>query len=554
MKYQCSVCKHEGLKLWRPWNNGDVVLKCASCLNSRIFADEFGRVWDNYGWNDQITSELGVSWGPACPCDEPELGGGFWGYTSVPESAVKRWKALPTYLTKIGLEEYKEMRANSYDRLAMRHRLTDEAAIYAARICLANTPRPASPPAHTVEGCVAWAEELANRLEAGHGDGPEELGYFKDLSSNLLKENARLLGSWGGSNKEIERQKSIIRSQKDRIDELHVETVSAAKHVRDFAALLDEKDAKAKQWGEPLDMTASRVTKAIQALQNEVANSRETAKEWYNQYNRLIDVINYEWKPQLGNALTDIAAWKSSYKTMTVDCDTWKRNHEDLSRVLQAQVSDNGLKYRQEIELLNQMIKSKDNTIKSLMVSGAALIQYLRNFVAILDGDGGHTQTGEDPGETAKRAEKALYALLASRDKAENEKQIAVDAYYVADQKRKEAENRLKSVCDGRDSLSNQLDKVVRGLSAARDLIASGGVQKCACRWNYISGSIGQAVPSLKPCAGHGVYGDWRASEARKEVFTKIRSAFGYDFPKHVSYEAGNFVNNLIKRIESEYK
>lgn len=463
MKYQCSACSHEGLKLWRCYDNGHgLVLRCAACLDPNVHVDESGRYWnETCGWTDQLGT-----WFPACPSEKDW----FWGYTSVPEGAMKVWKALPTYLTKIGLEEYKAIRANSYDRLAMRHRLTDEAAIYSARICIANTPRPASPPTDTSEACVMWAEELANRLENGHGEAFESGRSFGKSDMNQVVD-------------------------------------SAVKYVRDLAALLDEKDAKAKQWGEPLDMTASRATKAIQALLSEKAEHQvavdiavaASSKSWNERWKL--------WNDQQRQELNEsISEWNAKVN----DLKSQYANLREENKYLR------GWKVR--AEEAEKKIKDTLNWEESYKV----IADHIRNLAAILDGDGGHMQAWETPVQTAKRAEKALYALLASRDKAEDEKQIAIDAYYGATEKAK----------------------------------AGSGTPSCGCVWGGMipNGPILDTVKNLKPCAGHGVYGDWRASEARKEIFAKIRQAHYKPGQDTCVDKFDRYLHDVVDKVEAEYK
>jgi hypothetical protein len=91
--YRCGKCKTDGLKLWRGVHgcndkdgNG---LMCAACLDPKARVDDDGKAdCDDFGMrSDQI-----AGWLPAVPTDDT-----FWGYSSVPTSDVKWWKALPTY-------------------------------------------------------------------------------------------------------------------------------------------------------------------------------------------------------------------------------------------------------------------------------------------------------------------------------------------------------------------------------------------------------------------------------------------------------------------------
>src|ERR1035437_3758770 len=97
-------------------------------------------------------------------------------------------------------------------------------------------------------------------------------------------------------------------------------------------------------------------------------------------------------------------------KSLNESRDYWKVLADELKAELVA--AQNVVKHQGE------SLQSIDEITDKLLAENTG---YLRNFVAILDHDGGHAQTGESPAQTAKRAEKALYALLASKDKAEDE-------------------------------------------------------------------------------------------------------------------------------------
>lgn len=89
--YHCSDCGASGVKLWRP-HQGCRPLRCAACAcqyaKVPMEVDEAGtRPFEDCGFRtDNIGWQL-----PAIPA-EPDT---FWGYTSVPESGVAWWKALP---------------------------------------------------------------------------------------------------------------------------------------------------------------------------------------------------------------------------------------------------------------------------------------------------------------------------------------------------------------------------------------------------------------------------------------------------------------------------
>lgn len=100
MAYACGGCDARGVKLWRPYQTSDVELRCGRCVcteqskpyeidsEGRFNDDTLGRKTDSLGW-----------WVPAVPDERPDADGDvpgiFWGYTSVPESEVAWWRALP---------------------------------------------------------------------------------------------------------------------------------------------------------------------------------------------------------------------------------------------------------------------------------------------------------------------------------------------------------------------------------------------------------------------------------------------------------------------------
>jgi hypothetical protein len=49
--------------------------------------------------------------------------------------------------------------------------------------------------------------------------------------------------------------------------------------------------------------------------------------------------------------------------------------------------------------------------------------------------------------------------------------------------------------------------------------------ETCACEWERGHFTIGDAVPSLRPCAGHLCYGDWRAEQATKGLLAQLAEA-----------------------------
>lgn len=91
MKYACEECGAEGVKLWR---RVAVMMEaseplCLLCVSGRDPGVDHNRVRADGtvdGATDQIAGRL-----PAVPSPD----GSFWGYTSVPESGVRWWRALP---------------------------------------------------------------------------------------------------------------------------------------------------------------------------------------------------------------------------------------------------------------------------------------------------------------------------------------------------------------------------------------------------------------------------------------------------------------------------
>jgi len=70
MSYVCEKCKISGCKLWRGYNkNGSVGILCILC------------------------KENNKKYIPAVPVSKK--GGGYWGYTSIPQKSIKWWKQLP---------------------------------------------------------------------------------------------------------------------------------------------------------------------------------------------------------------------------------------------------------------------------------------------------------------------------------------------------------------------------------------------------------------------------------------------------------------------------
>lgn len=95
MEYKCTTCGVEGVKLWREYNIflSHQTLECVDCAcksqdKDASLVDEDGMRPCNSGLvtTDQIGWRV-----PACPTEN----GTFWGYTSVPQKDVLKWKSLP---------------------------------------------------------------------------------------------------------------------------------------------------------------------------------------------------------------------------------------------------------------------------------------------------------------------------------------------------------------------------------------------------------------------------------------------------------------------------
>ena len=107
MKYKCGDCGVEGVKLWREYQTflDHQVLRCADCavknqaqpgvsstITAKTKVGEDGKHEGRYGdRSDQIGWLV-----PAVPTED----GSFWGYTSVPQSGIEWWEALPTRVGK----------------------------------------------------------------------------------------------------------------------------------------------------------------------------------------------------------------------------------------------------------------------------------------------------------------------------------------------------------------------------------------------------------------------------------------------------------------------
>lgn len=93
--YACGTCGAHGVKLWREYQSFSTPTKlfCAPCaLKDQTLegpVDKEGRRPHGGAFTDQIGWLV-----PAVPC---VMYGGFYGYSSVPDSGVEWWRGLPTY-------------------------------------------------------------------------------------------------------------------------------------------------------------------------------------------------------------------------------------------------------------------------------------------------------------------------------------------------------------------------------------------------------------------------------------------------------------------------
>lgn len=90
--YVCSKCGKAHVKLWRRYQSFNPELLCAECAGENqkkdiSQMDANGMIPGEFGLSDQLGWYI-----PAVPDEE---GVGYWGYTSVPETGVIWWKALP---------------------------------------------------------------------------------------------------------------------------------------------------------------------------------------------------------------------------------------------------------------------------------------------------------------------------------------------------------------------------------------------------------------------------------------------------------------------------
>lgn len=92
VKYACSKCKRENIKLWRDSHTfaNHIELECATCLAPDAKVDDAG-MWEDPGEFGMRTDQLKGKV-PAIPVDDS-----YWGYSSVPSQDIEWWKNLPTY-------------------------------------------------------------------------------------------------------------------------------------------------------------------------------------------------------------------------------------------------------------------------------------------------------------------------------------------------------------------------------------------------------------------------------------------------------------------------
>jgi hypothetical protein len=83
---KCVGCDKTRVKLWREYSVGNPDLLCYACLEKRYGAADTRPLLD--GEKCQIDG-----WVPAMPNND----GSFWGYTTAPNSSVKRWDSMSFY-------------------------------------------------------------------------------------------------------------------------------------------------------------------------------------------------------------------------------------------------------------------------------------------------------------------------------------------------------------------------------------------------------------------------------------------------------------------------
>jgi len=94
--YKCSKCGAQGIKMWRQYNTfaDHIELMCGQCALED--QGKKGPLDDRGMRQSEVDNEKTDQIGwlvPAIPTEDEST---FWGYTSVPASGVRWWKALPT--------------------------------------------------------------------------------------------------------------------------------------------------------------------------------------------------------------------------------------------------------------------------------------------------------------------------------------------------------------------------------------------------------------------------------------------------------------------------
>jgi hypothetical protein len=89
--FSCDKCGAGNCKLWRDYGGiGVSSIKCTRCIE----------IEDNVTYEP---SEDQLSWYvPALPALSNDI---YWGYTSAPQDAVAKWRALPTYSSESSTSE-----------------------------------------------------------------------------------------------------------------------------------------------------------------------------------------------------------------------------------------------------------------------------------------------------------------------------------------------------------------------------------------------------------------------------------------------------------------
>ena len=103
--YQCSKCGQRGVKLWRQYNTFadhiEMLCRVCSIVDQQKEIDESAEFYAKQGITRYKTDQIG-SLVPAVPDMLPigpnwdlDPNFSFWGYTSVRQSGIDWWQALP---------------------------------------------------------------------------------------------------------------------------------------------------------------------------------------------------------------------------------------------------------------------------------------------------------------------------------------------------------------------------------------------------------------------------------------------------------------------------